>query len=194
MGTVAPEIQPVVVLQSDVFELRKLRRQHSWSFAGDAVSGVGVVGGTGLINPAGSGILTVIERISISFESQDTVQQEVNIRLDSEANIAADLPNIITDTLSPRDTRLIPAAGSTFPGTQCRGGQTAAPSGFFLSRWFFPAAATGSNAHIIEASKDIAIFPGFGVAVFQNAVGAGATLLANFDFYERPLEAAEQNG
>lgn len=189
--TIAPEITPVVVLQPHSAEFRKLRNENLWSAAIAQTSGAAVVGGGGLVNPVGSGVLVVIERIALSFVSPAGVAQEINVRLDSQVNIEADLPAASTE-FSPRDTRLIPGAGTPFPAAVPRTGQTAAPSGFFLSRWIFPAA--GTWAHMYPVNQDIILTPGFGVAAFQNAVGVGSTIIVNFDWYERFLEPAELNG
>lgn len=186
----SPEIQPVVLLQPDNPEFRRLRKEALWSGGRGSSSAAGTLATGGMVNPSTSGTLAVIERVTCHAWSA-IANLECRLLIDTEANVIARCPNVATAAdSSPRDTRtLVPGAGQ--PGVVIRYGAAAgALTGFVVRRFFTGNIGDPSN----EEARDIVLTPGWGIYFACVQAGAGQTVLPTFEWYERPMETAELNG
>lgn len=101
----APEIQPVVMVQPAVPEHDYLRGVKRWSGTRGVSGTVSTAPAVGVYNPAGSGRLIVLERIVLSITTSAAGQAIATV--DTETNVVALLVNDWAVTnFCPRDTRV----------------------------------------------------------------------------------------
>ncbi len=184
----APEIQPVVTLQPDNAEFRRLRLEKLWG-GGDIVNGgAGVFPCLGLNNPAGSGTMIVFERVKFwVFDS--ATPTDATLRIDTQANVAAATPTLRNTTFSgPRDSREI-VAGAGTPAAVLRAGTAAAPAAGFRLGFVHNQSITFQDQ--TNEVPQIVLLPGFGLLLVGGTAVATCVLSWSLLWYERPLEEAE---
>jgi|SRR5215510_6553936 len=191
--SIAPEIQPIVVLQPDLPEFRWLRREVPWAARRGNSGGAATLPTLGFINPAGSGTLVVLERMELSCLPL-AAQSSIIVSLDTEANVVGNTPGGVSGAtnISARDTRVTQVAGSGTPAAVVRFGPVAAPAAGFGLREYVT--ATVATVQLLDAVPNVVLFPGWGITAWYNQTGAGSTLAVNWTWYERALEQAENNG
>lgn len=191
--TIAPEIQPVVMLQPDLAEFRWLRKESTWAGRRGNSGGVGTVPTIGFLNPLGSNTLVVLDTLHISLIGL-AAQSSVIVSLDTQTNVEGNTPGGVAGAtnFSGRDSRIVQPAGSGTPAAVIRFGPVAAPAAGFGVLELVTAGT--APAYWLDVVKDIVLFPGWGITLFYNNTGAGTTLTVSFRWYERPAEQAEANG
>jgi hypothetical protein len=179
----APEIIAYLGIEVDRPEWFWLRDKEFLSSASAAVtSAAGTAAEVFIFNPVGSGKLVVVTRLSFTISAAGINRAYLTT-----------VPGAMVTTLGNiRDLR---QPGTTVgsvprPAVSLLSAAKAAPDGIGVDQnWQTPAAGTVAES-ILGLQAAIILPPGFGVGVQATGVGI-ATLVANFDWYERALEPQE---
>lgn len=170
----SPDLQAVLVLENDRPEFKFLGGETLGMGFGDAAAGAANYSHVGLINPVGSGVLVVVERVLLALTAAGSIGQ---IGLQAIGATAWSTAHAYM-----RDTRGYPASGS---------GQTSALTGTFVGAdlgaahgylWQQP---LGAN----RIDLDMVLSPGFVALVRPGTVNQRC--VATWFFRERPIELSE---
>lgn len=180
----APEIQPVAILQPDNAEYRRLRGDQLWA-AGDDRTGGLTANVVAIVNPAGSGRLVVIEWLEA--RASGAAASQFAVRIDTQTNVEA-LANTVTAIRhAPRDSRMI-VPGGGIPAAVLRFGNAAASTGFVLGFGLNVSAFPDFPITV----ESVVLTPGFGVLAQNETAGQRIQWLLRW--YERILETSEETG
>jgi len=97
VDSVAPELQPVLVLEDDPDELAMLKQERLWSDLTSLAAQAAITNGTAIVNPLNSGNIV---RIELILPMQDTVQLGLGNLLNAAINVNYTFSRnpILTDT------------------------------------------------------------------------------------------------
>lgn len=145
-----------------------------------AAGGAGVFGQIGLMNPAGSGVITTVDTLSVLNDTGGVAQFEVRY------NTPVTVANFtVTATGFPRDLRKFISTHRTSSRIITRA--NAARIGSTIWQW-----RTNNGVSDVPPITPIILNPG--AAVLIGWTGSNIALTAGFTFWERPLNPWEPSG
>lgn len=103
-GDLSPEVSAIIALEVDRPEWVFLGNGRLWGNCVDVTISAGLAGGIRIRNPVGSGVLSIIEAVSVSTLTTFGVRMVVNNGSDT-----TDLANLMTN--GTRDSRSTPLSG-----------------------------------------------------------------------------------
>jgi hypothetical protein len=154
----------------------------------DTAGGAGTFAVLGFVNPAASGRLIVVERVQYAAADITPSRGLAHLRMDLATNIDALTPTVLAVNQGPRDSRLIVPGGGQGSAVMRLGNPGAAPTGFLIGE--AEAALGGFDPPTV--TRDIVLFPGFGLSLNSALVGGNQRIMWSIEYYERETEIEEQ--